>query len=133
MSKLLFIENDSKIIYAEGIFVAHLSKEIHSQEDLLLHLSKILQFPNYFGHNWNALLDMLCDLNWIPEYKILLIHNVLPKLSEEDFKEYLEILVESTNAWIKWKDGKEHSFNVIFMEKDKKRVEEILRKIKNNY
>ncbi|MET9414759.1 barstar family protein [Streptomyces klenkii] len=32
-----------------------------------------LRFPDYFGWNWNALLDCLRDLNWLPADRYLLV------------------------------------------------------------
>ncbi|MFR9164902.1 MAG: barstar family protein [Dysgonomonas sp.] len=34
-----------------------------------------MRFPNYFGFNWNALLDCLRDFDWIEEKYIILIHD----------------------------------------------------------
>ncbi|MBK9960590.1 MAG: barstar family protein [Saprospiraceae bacterium] len=35
--------------------------------------AKVLQFPDYFGNNMDALYDCLLDLSWIEEREILLV------------------------------------------------------------
>jgi hypothetical protein len=34
---------------------------------LLQTLAAALEFPDWFGHNWDALADALADLGWLPE------------------------------------------------------------------
>jgi hypothetical protein len=36
-------------------------------------MAAALQFPAYFGGNWNALRDMLSDLRWLPAEAYLLV------------------------------------------------------------
>ena len=34
--------------------------------ELLARIARTLRFPDWFGHNWDALADCLCDLSWLP-------------------------------------------------------------------
>jgi hypothetical protein len=47
-------------------------------------LAAVMQFPTYFGHNWNAARDMLRDLHWLPaEAYLLLIEDADELLADE--------------------------------------------------
>jgi len=51
------------------------------KKNLLIALGAATGFPNVFGANWDALVDVLCDLSWhnAPGY-VLLLNNVSPTL-----------------------------------------------------
>ena len=50
----------------EGLHVAELdASAINDKSDLMAALSKGLEFPDYFGNNWDALDECLRDLAWI--------------------------------------------------------------------
>jgi len=52
---------------AAGAYLAVLSGAgIAGQEELLDRLAAALRFPPYFGRNWDALDEMLRDLDWLP-------------------------------------------------------------------
>jgi len=76
---------------------------ISSEEELFDHLSFELHFPDYFGRNWNALLDCLRDLDsWIPAKGYVLLYKNPKKLmtkSLADFKIFLEIVEEASEFW----------------------------------
>lgn len=56
-------------------------KGIKGKKNLLNALSRATRFPGEFGENWDALVDVLCDLSWdaAPGY-VLLLRNVSPTL-----------------------------------------------------
>src|ERR1700728_3000482 len=47
---------------------------MQTREDLMERLARALDFPSYFGKNWDAVLDMVTDLSWnpAPGYVVLL-------------------------------------------------------------
>ena len=69
---------------------------------LLTECARALNFPDYFGHNWDALEECLADLEWLPaKGYILLITDagcVLPD-DEEEYETFLEILRDAGEAW----------------------------------
>ncbi len=69
---------------------------------LLARLAAALQFPDWFGHNWDALSDCLTDLSWLParRYRIVLAQpEALRTAAPETLATLLEILGESAEFW----------------------------------
>jgi len=69
---------------------------------LFAEFARALKFPDYFGHNWDAVEECLTDLEWLPaKGYILLVTNaegVLPE-DEEEYETFLEILRDAGEAW----------------------------------
>ena len=93
---------------ADGLFphreedelVAYVPVDMEDGLVLLRCLAGQLQFPGYFGHNWNALWDCLCDFSWTTKRKIFIVHEGLPVgLSEEELRIYLDILNRAVADW----------------------------------
>jgi hypothetical protein len=83
-----------------GSFVLEVPAGIQSKGELLETLASAGQFPDYFGRNWDALLDCLRDFNWIHEKLIVITHSDMPlRASPTDCRTYLEILREAANDW----------------------------------
>ncbi len=40
--------------------------DVKSDEMLFHKLAKVFNFPDYFGHNWDAFNECLSDLEWLP-------------------------------------------------------------------
>jgi len=60
---------------------------------LLAELSHRLRLPDYFGWNWDALEECLCDLSWLGTGPVVLIHEDIPfEPGSDDQQIYLEIL-----------------------------------------
>lgn len=95
----------------EGIFEGILNRRIDNTKQLLNEIAISLQFPKYFGQNWNALSDCLRDFHWIEMKKIYLIHRDIPAVNERDLCLYIDIL---SNAVDDWREGEGHEFFVIF-------------------
>ena len=70
--------------------------------NLFAEFAQALKFPDYFGHNWDAMEECLADLEWLPaKGYILLVTNaegVLPE-DEEEYETFLEILRDAGEAW----------------------------------
>jgi hypothetical protein len=69
---------------------------------LLTECARALGFPDYFGHNWDALEECLTDLEWLPAKGYILLitdaAHLLPD-DEEEYETFLEILRDAGEAW----------------------------------
>jgi hypothetical protein len=77
-------------------------KKVKGKADLLKKVAHTLNFPAYFGMNWDALGDCLTDMSWKPAagYVLLLtgIH-LFADHSPADMKIFRDILDSSANYW----------------------------------
>jgi hypothetical protein len=103
--------------------VVRVPGEIQSAKQLFDFFYESLMLPGYFGFNWNALSDCLRDLHWVNERGVLLAHENIPALPLSEMRIYLEILQD---AMLSWREGDEHSLEIVFMDKDRVRIETLL-------
>ncbi len=87
----------------EATFVARLQgASCRVTKDLLTTFAHALRFPDYYGHNWDALDECLTDLDWLEaRHIVLVIEGADQVLGEEpaDREILLEILVTTAEAW----------------------------------
>jgi RNAse (barnase) inhibitor barstar len=72
------------------------------KSSLLARIARALSFPDWFGHNWDALADCLDDLGWLPEGGLLLLLENTAELraaAPGDYNVTLDILAEAAAAW----------------------------------
>ena len=71
-------------------------------------ICQALDFPDYFGHNWDALEECLADLEWLPAKGYVLLFTdaelILPD-DEEEFATFLEVLSDAGEAWASGQAG----------------------------
>lgn len=73
-----------------------------NREEMLDLIGKGMDFPEWFGHNWDALLDCLADLGWRPAegYVVILEHcDGIHGLAEADFVQTLQVFEAAANEW----------------------------------
>lgn len=73
-----------------------------TKASLFEHFAECLHFPDYFGRNWDAFLDCVRDLEWIPAagYAIVVSDaNRLLRHSEKDFAIFVDILDTAAEEW----------------------------------
>lgn len=100
-----------KDLVEPGDFVAILPRGLDTKDKLLNALAETLQFPDYFGFNWDALNDCLKDFHWLGQRRILLIHEDPTLLTREDLAVYIDILEDVAKLWGEFN---EHKLIVIF-------------------
>ena len=94
-------------------------KKCRTTSGLFDEFAQALSFPEYFGHNWDALEECLADFEWLPAKGYILLisnaHAVLPD-DEEEYETLLEVLNDAGEAWSKGQtvDGRSAPFHVVF-------------------
>ena len=93
--------------------IARVPVGVRSKRALLSVLAQELEFPAYFGFNWDALDDCLRDLHWLPETprRIVLLHAALPLRSPSHRRIYLNVLRHAISAW---GPGEAHELLAVF-------------------
>jgi hypothetical protein len=86
-------------------------------------LSKALRLPWYFGRNWDALEDLLRNLEWFPPGRVVLVHEALPELPPDQLEIYVDVLANCVDFW---KAHEGHELVVVFSEADHARVNQLL-------
>lgn len=71
--------------------------------EFLAALAQGIKAPDWFGNNWDALADALCDLSWLgtaPGYTLLLRNGGENLgLSQEEYVVVMEIFAEAVKFW----------------------------------
>lgn len=119
-NKFLF---NRPICVPESIFCLKLRHDIFDKDDLFRAMYYGLWFPAYFGYNWDALFECLCDLSWIKEKTVLIYHDAIPALQNNNIKTYLEIL---NDVCYEWEKNKDKEFFAVFPEFSKELIIDIL-------
>ena len=62
-----------------------------------------LQFPYYFGENWDAFTEVIGEMNWLPAKRYLYVFSNADQLLRDalprDFALLVETLLETREAW----------------------------------
>ena len=77
--------------------------KVRSKAGLLAALATTLEFPDWFGHNWDALQDCLTDLSWrpAPGYVVVLENcGGLAASAPETFATILEVFRHAAHWWV---------------------------------
>jgi RNAse (barnase) inhibitor barstar len=76
--------------------------DVSGKGAFLAKLAQVLKAPDWFGHNWDALADVLADLAWLPtEGYVLLLRNGGERLglSETDFEIVSDVFSDTVQYW----------------------------------
>jgi RNAse (barnase) inhibitor barstar len=105
----LFVEEDA---HREWAIRARIPAAIAHKEALLVILAQQLNFPDYFGGNWDAFEECVRDLCWLPAGPVVLKHVDLPLINDlKNARIYLCVLAGAINKMAKSED---HPLTVIF-------------------
>lgn len=121
-ANIFFSDN---VKFTSEIFVAEIDFA-DSKQELLKQYNDKFHFP-YFGYNWDALWDCLCDLDWISQNEIVIIHSCVPNLSSKDLSIYLEILCDMAEGWKKDDGFGPKEIRIYFKNKDRDIINHFLK------
>ncbi|MEH1924887.1 barstar family protein [Nostoc sp.] len=88
-------EPGTKVFYLDG-------KKINSKETFLSKAAEAMQFPTYFGDNWDAFDEFITDLTWCPaeRYVILYEHaDIFAQAEPTQYQIALDILNSAKEYW----------------------------------
>lgn len=89
------LEHKFRFVYIDG-------SRITGKAEFLRALKNALSFPAHTGNNWDALLDMLRDLSWLPaKGYVLLISGLQPFASAKpaEYAVALDVLRDAAAFW----------------------------------
>jgi RNAse (barnase) inhibitor barstar len=75
---------------------------VDSRARFFQELAQALRFPDYFGHNWDAVYDCLTDLNWLPATGYALVVDGFDHLATNEPQQWeigLKVLREACAFW----------------------------------
>lgn len=88
---------------AAGCLVLRVELAAARDKDQMLDaIANALRFPEWFGHNWDALADCLLDLGWLPApgYVIILDHcDGIHGRAESDFVKLMQLFQDTATTW----------------------------------
>ncbi|MBX9849815.1 MAG: barstar family protein [Rhodocyclaceae bacterium] len=77
-------------------------RAVRSRDQMLQTVGEGLELPTWFGSNFDALMDCLCDFSWVPAsgYTIIMenCHNI-HSIAYPDFNMMIDLFAEAANAW----------------------------------
>ena len=82
-------------------FVIEIPAGIGTCADLLETYATRGRFPEYFGGNFNALRDCLCDFDWVSAQTIVIAHADVPLTDASDAAAYLRLLADVLQLWLR--------------------------------
>lgn len=82
-------------------FPARVPIGISTKPELLAALQQVLELPDYFGANWDALEECLRDLSWLSAHRVVLLHGDIPLANDRaQASAYVAILDAAVAYWL---------------------------------
>lgn len=88
-------ENDFRLFRIDG-------RRVTDKAGFLRAVARTLEFPDYFGENWDALEECLTDLEWVRASGFVVYLEHLDEFAEsspDDFDAALEIFATAADYW----------------------------------
>lgn len=97
-----------------NIVIAGSVANVKSDKDLFAVVASAMQFPDYFGNNWDALDECLNDMEWLPaDGYCLVLHDAVKGWSQAPCALgcFVTAWLEAAGYWAK----KRTQFNLLFV------------------
>jgi RNAse (barnase) inhibitor barstar len=107
------------------VFRALIPSSIANSDELHKFYASLLQIGGYYGHNWDALDEVIQDLEWVEEKEVEILHDGLPRLSSEELIIYLSILSEAVDFWNGRGINAQHKLVIYFPLDSKEQIEKL--------
>jgi hypothetical protein len=89
--------------FANGVVRTIRGSKMKTVDSLFDEFAAALQFPHYFGENWNALDECLTDLDWLSgDSYLLLVADAPLVLTQEDpgeFAAFVKVVIRAAKEW----------------------------------
>jgi len=93
------------IINPKTDYVARIkSAGVTDKESFSREIGAKLRFPYWDNPNWDGFNDWMTDLSWIPNQRVILLHEGTPKISRQDLVIYLDIALSAVSILVR--DGR---------------------------
>lgn len=74
-----------------------------TRRDALEHVAEVMEFPSYFGRNWDAVDECLSDLDWLPSARgfVIVVDGADRVLAEEreELRTFVGVMRCAAEAW----------------------------------
>jgi RNAse (barnase) inhibitor barstar len=88
-------KNSLCLFYMDG-------RSISDEQTFFKKISSVMRFPDYFGHNWNAVEECIRDLSWSQASEYIIIYENFEVLAQKDPKAFdiaKSIFQEARDYW----------------------------------
>jgi RNAse (barnase) inhibitor barstar len=85
----------TKVFYLDG-------KKINTKETFLKQAAEAMEFPAYFGANWDAFDECITDLTWCPAQRYVILYDHADIFAQAEPTQYqiaLDILNSAKEYW----------------------------------
>ncbi|MBI5027084.1 MAG: barstar family protein [Nitrospirae bacterium] len=99
------VDNFSNYLISQAVAVVRVlrGKRCTTKSGLFDEFASALQFPYYFGENWDAFDECLSDLEWLKGNAYIFLisqaNEILSKESDEELQRFIDILKNIAEEW----------------------------------
>ena len=89
-----------EVVSDSGLRMVEVSlQDATSKEEILRRIARAAEFPDWFGGNWDALEDCLCDLSWLPAQGWVLLLRDFSASPRDDLGVLVDVLGGTVEFW----------------------------------